>query len=344
MTRKHFNAAILILSTFTGLSASAISLVSVEQAQTLLFYPQRSAPANVVALNRSLIPAELAARIVNINVNVGDVVVKGQLLAQLDCRNTQIQHSVEQARLNQLINQLSFEQREYTRGQKLEKQKNIGIAELDLRKTQLENAKSLVEAQESALSLVKLNVERCGLIAPFDGVVIRRLASVGEMIDFGKPVIELLEQHNVELSAQIANADKSSFEQAKNYQFDVFGQKYPVNYRHVVPLIENNARSQEVRFNFIDTFAIAGSTGRLIWQSPQAFLPAHLLLMRNGNKGFFIVKDKKATFVVVEGAQEGRAVPFVIANDSQIIIEGRHGLVDGEVIQVIDNNTVDGVE
>ena len=137
----------VVLSSF----ASAEKLVTVEEAESLIFFPERNASAQVVALNKSKIAAEISAKLKTLTVNVGDEVKQGQLLAQLDCYNTELFFTEEQAQTQILSSQLAFAQRELNRGEQLAKQKNIGEVELDRRQTTIKEVHAQMLAQQSRL-------------------------------------------------------------------------------------------------------------------------------------------------------------------------------------------------
>lgn len=321
----------------------AETFISVESANELAFYPQNSAPAKVVALNASVLPAEIGAKLTQMDVHVGEYVNKGQVLAKLDCNNAQYQLQIEQAKTEQVNNQLSFDESEFVRGQRLSKQKNIGESDFDRRKTQLGNSKANLKAQQSVQALAELNVQRCLVIAPFSGVITARIASVGSMVDFGKPVIEMVDTNTLEVSAKVSVADLTSLKNASQYQLSALSQNYALTLLHVIPFIEAQSRSQEVRFNVNEisksadekSTVIAGSTGRVIWTSPLPFLPAHLLQNRNGVNGYFTVENNLAKFVEVKDAQEGRPIPFSANNDDLVIVDGRFGLNDGDIVNIV---------
>lgn len=327
-------STLLLLSFFTIMRFSyASTLVTAEEATVLLMYPTRSSPARVIALNHSLIPAQTSGVVTKLMVNVGDKVVKGEILATLDCDINSLTHNAQAAKYEQLYLQLLFNKRELVRGRSLLKQKNIGEAELDRLNNAVENSRALLQTQKAAVDSALLNVERCNIKAPYNGVVTMRIANLGEMIDFGKPVVELIEDNHLEVSAKIATSDEQSFQQAKVYALDIADHSYNVTLRSALSVIEQNTRSREARFLFIDKQAIAGSTGRLRWKSPIPYLPAHLLQKREGQNGYFIIDDNKAKFIAVEMAEEGRPIPYHLPHASQIITDGRHGLNDGDTIE-----------
>lgn len=331
--KKLLSSALLILPSLTF----AKTYISTDSASSLLFYPQQSAPASVVALNTSLLPAEIGEKLVSVEVSVGQRVQKDQVLAKLDCENTELQWQIQQARTEQIANQLAFDQAELLRGNKLAQQKNIGESDLERRKTQVNNSKALLKSQQAALALAVINVDSCEVKAPFNGVITKRIASVGSMVDFGKPVVEIVDTENLEISAQISTEDLHSFKAASQYQLAALSKTHPLSLQHIVPVIETNARSQEVRFSSknTDNTIVAGSTGRVIWTSPTPFLPAHLLQKRSGQNGYFIVENELAKFVAVENAQEGRPIPFLGHESDVVVVDGRFGLTDGDDVEIV---------
>jgi len=326
----------VLLSTFiftTSVLSSfvyAAKSVTVQQAESLILYPERNASAQVVALNKSNIPAEISALLTKLTVNVGDEVKQGQLLAQLDCYNTELLFAAEQAQAQLLSSQLGFAERELSRGKKLAKQKNIGEVELDRRHTTIKEIQAQTLTQQSRLSLAQKNVSRCQIQAPFSGIVTKRHAAEGEMLVVGQSVIELLQQNNLQVSGKVSLNDQQSFLAANQYIFSVDEQDYPLSLRTLIPLIEKNTRSREARFNFTEQSAVAGSSGRLRWLSAVAHLPAHLLQKRQGKNGFFILNDDEAKFIAVTEAEEGRPIPYTLEEHQLLIIDGRLGLLDGE--------------
>jgi len=332
--------SLLLVSSVISNISHASTLVTAENASELLMYPTRSSPANVVALNHSLIPAQTSGVVTKLLVNVGDEVLKGETLATLDCSMNTLTHNAQAAKYEQVYLQLLFSKRELVRGRSLVKQKNIGEAELDRLNNTVENNRALLQSQKASVDSALLNVERCSIKAPYDGVVTNRIASLGEMIDFGKPLVELIEVKRLEVSAKIAISDEPSFNQAQVYTLDINGQFFNVTLRSSLPVIERNARSREARLLFIDKQALAGSTGRLRWKSPLPYLPAHLLQKREGKSGYFIVDNNTAQFIPVDTAEEGRPIPFNLTTDTQVITEGRHGLQKGEKIEQSKKNKV----
>lgn len=340
---KFFVNIVVLTSILTVFPAYSTVFITAKEASELLVYPLKNAPAEVVALNISKIPSELSAPLLSLKVIVGDTVKNNQVLAVLDCKQHKLLFNVEQAKHQQRSHQVAFQENELIRGNKLFKQRNIGEAELDLRKLNTQDANAQLVAQQSSLSIAELNVSRCHIKAPFAGVVTQRLSNDGEMIVAGQAVVELLQQNNSEISASIPLSDTISFNNAASYQLMIGDISYPLSFRAMLPLVKKHSGSREVRLVFNlnginkkqNIEPIPGEIGRLTWQSPTPFLPAHLLQSRQNNNGFFVTENNKARFIEVAKAEEGRPIPYYLHNKQLIIVEGRHGLVDGDEIKTI---------
>ncbi|WP_168204310.1 efflux RND transporter periplasmic adaptor subunit [Aliikangiella coralliicola] len=311
--------------------------VTTQAFESLRFNPSRNAPAKVESLNRSRIPAEVGAVVSRLTAKVGKIVEAGELLAELDCRDFELNFQVQSAQLEQLKIQQEFEQREVKRGEKLLKRKNLGEAELDRRKTILQTTQAQALAQQASVNRALLEKSRCKILAPFAGVVISRLASEGEMIEKGAPVIELVQTDELEVSANIALSDEVSFVGANQYYLEANSQNYPVKVRQLTAAVVDSARSREARLVFLDKSTLPGVIGRLVWRSPTPHLPAHLLQKRGEQFGVFISNDSNAHFIAIPEAQEGRPIPILDESQwsgAQLIIDGRHGLQDKQKISI----------
>ncbi len=311
--------------------------VTTAQVESLAFLPSRNAPARVVALNQSLIPAQINAVLEQFERKVGDQFNAGDLLAQLECDDRELELANQTAQVARLSESLAFAKRQYVRGQQLAKRKTIGEAELDQLNTEASAAENLLSAQKAMLKGAKLGVERCQIRAPFAGVVVNRLASVGEMLSVGSPIIEIVDLDQTEVSALVSITDAEAYLTANQFQLEVGEQAFELVNRSLLPVVNETSRTREARLDFKNESALPGSAGRLIWFSPFYHLPANLLLQRGDKAGVFIVEQNKAKFIEVKEAQEGR--PVLLKNYQQwqgksLIIDGRHGLVDGQTIRV----------
>ena len=69
---------------------------------------------------------------------------------------------------------------------------------------------------QTALKMANRNVKKCRLRAPFNAVVIERIASVGELASVGAPVLRLLDDEQIEISASVQEQDLATLQAAQN--------------------------------------------------------------------------------------------------------------------------------
>ena len=311
--------------------------VTTQSVQSLVFYTSRNAPASTQALNHSQVPAQIDALVNAMLVRVGDKVTKGQQLALLDCTQATLNVNAQQAQYQQHKINYQFQQRQLKRGNNLAKRKIIGEVELDQINTSMLSARALLSAQQSRVDQALLNQTRCKIIAPFNGMVTKRLVNEGEMVAPGRSIILLVQLDNVEVTANVALNDTQSFTQAKSFYFESSDQQYPLTRRILLPLVLDQTRSRQARLNFSKQSAMPGLTGRLIWVAATAHLPANMLQQRGDHYGVFVVIDQHVKFIALADAQAGRPIAINIGHqwtDYPLAIEGRHGLLDGQAVSI----------
>jgi RND family efflux transporter MFP subunit len=294
--------------------------VSVMPVEQIAYFPQGSAPATAVSLNDTTLSAQIQSSIDSISVMVADVVDKGDVLVKLDCRS-----SLAKKQSNQ--EQLSLAEYLLQRVSKLSKDKHV--SEELLRKRQSERV-----IARSALTVSATDVERCTVVAPFRGVVTQRLADVGEWVNLGEPLLQLVDLDHVEVSARLPDLAISELESVRQFDFVAGDRRFPVKLRKISEVVDETSRTRELRLTFADNSASPGQSGRLVWQQTQHYLPASYLASRDNRYGVFIINDKHARFFEVPDAQEGRPVRIDLPPGSLVIDKGRYFVKDGDAVAI----------
>ncbi|MGD8308719.1 MAG: efflux RND transporter periplasmic adaptor subunit [Chromatiales bacterium] len=327
-------AALLALIAFAvGAPAHAVP-VTVGALGDLITHPVRSAPAHVESLNDSLISAEITARIERIPVRVGDRVAQGDLLVVLDCRDYQSQQAAQEAGLQKLQAQRRLARSQLARARDLSTARNISDEQLEQRETELSALGADIRAQEEALRQAKLRAERCEVRAPFDAVVRERVAQVGALASPGTPLVRVVEQGDLEVSADLALAEAREVAASPSLVFVHGAQRLPVRLRRLVPVFERRTQTREARLEFTAGQAPAGASGRLSWEASEALLPADLLVRRGDRLGVFIARDGRARFHALPNALEGRPARVDLPAGTLIVLEGRQALGDGDALDL----------
>lgn len=302
-----------------SLAANAADKLAVKyEAQPLSavqIFPERSATAQVVSLNESRVAAEIAARIVSINVEPGQVIKKNDLIAQLDCADYNIATERALAALQVSEANAKLAKVQLMRSQKLAEQKFISPSGLDTQLAQTEAAQAEVAVNQAAVKTARNNQSKCQIRSPFPAIVMERVAQVGEIIAPGGSIVLLRDTSTLEIKAEIQERD-ANLEGIDTFEFVTASGRYPLRLVRLSPAVSKTTRLLEARFKFSDSAAASGSSGRLVWLSKTAHLPAEIVVRRKGKLGIFVVEQNRPKFVVLPQAEEGRpvAVPDLPAN------------------------------
>lgn len=302
----------------------------------IALYPERSAPATVLSLNEARFSAEVAARIVEIPVRVGEVVERDAVLARLDCRDFELQLRATDARALALGKRIGLAERRLERTRKLTMQHSVSEEVLDERDSELAVLNAEREGLGAEIDKARLQVSRCRITTPFRAVVTDRIAAEGQYVAIGDPVVAVLDSDRLEVSAQVYSGDIDQVAIVEELFFVTHGSYLPVKIRLVVPAVDPETRNREVRLEFTDRGALPGTAGKLVWRDARAHIPGTLLVRREGELGIFVADRGVARFVVLPNAQAGRASPADLAPTTPLVIEGHYALRNETAIEEIN--------
>lgn len=309
-------------------------LVKTKPFHEVAIFPSRSAPATAVSLNNAQISAEIAGLIKEIPVRVGDNVGEGELLVRIDCTDYTIKKMEAQAALKSAEAHEKFGRQQLQNARRLAKKNSISEEEIDKRESEAAARAAEVMRLRAVVNSSAQMIEKCQVKAPFSAVVIERSASVGELASVGTKLVRLLDKNNIEVAASVQGDDLDSLETAVEIAFVTLNDSYPLRVRTTLPMMDSKIRSYEVRLSFKEDPAPPGSAGRLEWVNNEAHLPPHLLVRRDESLGAFIYMDGKARFIPLPDAREGRLARVTLDPQTQIVIEGRTNLQDGDFIEL----------
>ena len=318
---------------FTGL-ANAENSVSVKPLGEISYNPEHRVSATVIAVENADIAAELTARVVKMNVQVGELVENGGVIAELDCEDFRLHLAQEKAQLKSLEAQEQFAQFQLQKAQELAKQKALSEEMLRQRQADLGVLDAKLELQQIAILAAKRNVGKCTIKAPYPAVITHKMAQLGSLATPGAVIVKLVNIYRSEVSAQVPMDMIEQFGISDNIQLKVGDKFYPLLLRAIIPSVETRERTQEVRLSFTAEKPLPGSAGELIWKSNIPHLPAEFLVKRNNQYGVFVVEDDKAKFVVLEHAIAGRAVPVPLDAKQLVVTKGQYRLQHGDNVTV----------
>lgn len=157
----------------------------------------------VEPLRRSTIASEIAGLVEEFPAEEGDVVKKGDLLAKLRTKSLEINLREAKAQKVEAEARYRLAKKNLERFQELYKK---GVASLQ----QLQDAETEKDANSARVSQLQAQIDshtydlaRSKIVAPFDGYVTAEHTEVGQWIEVGGPVVELIDISRAEIDVDV---------------------------------------------------------------------------------------------------------------------------------------------
>ena len=280
---------------------------------------------------RAVIEAKVSARVEAMLVAPGQTVKAGDLLAQLDAREVQ-------AKLDQALALHEQAARDLARARELKDKKITSQAEFDSVESREHVAAGAVREMETILGYTKL-------VAPFDGIITRKLADVGDLVgDLAAPGKPILEMENPQALRFEADVPESLIANVK------IGTKLPVRVSAVLapiegtvvemaPVADSASRTFLVKLDLPPTEGTrSGQFGR-VWvatgESQTIRVPAAAVIIRGQMETVFVAVNNHAQLRIVRsGKRTDGEVELLsgISPGESVIIDGAGQLRDGQSI------------
>jgi RND family efflux transporter MFP subunit len=287
---------------------------------------------------------EVNGRILELPVDIGDTVRKGQLLFALDDRDLQIEKESQLKAIERAKLQLEQAERNYLRSQSLFEEKLISKELFEDTATAYELAKNSLAQSEKTLELNQDRLRKTRIVAPFDCTVLTRPVSVGQAVsgsggfNSGTEVLTIANLNDMIINAHINQADvaRLKVDQQVGVQVEaVAGLKMTGKVERIAPqaTIKNNIKGFAVRILLanVDNRVRPGMTANI--QIPVASadnvvavpLAAVFTEREPGSQ-----QSERFVYVIKSGEYERRSVEIGVSD--YFYAEVQKGLAPGETV------------
>lgn len=271
----------------------------------LAVYPERAAPAQVLSPGEMRVSAETGGRIEQLPLEPGQTLVKGAVIAKLDCRDHDLAAERAKAALDAAKAQAKLAAAQLERVKRQAAEKAAVQDWLDVRTAELEAAKAQVGVSAVALKSAEHEQTKCVVAAPFNAVVAARLIQPGELARAGTPLVSLVDAARIEVKAEVREADAASLKVARAIRFAGPQVDHPLRLVSVSGP-DKTTHAAEASLRFTAKPAPAGVAGKIEWNTNEAHVPPEVMAKRNGRLGVYVAEGKNARFHVLPTAEEGK--------------------------------------
>ncbi len=191
-----------------------------------------------------------AGRITTVNVEAGDHVKRGQVLAQLDDSVLQPQVNRLAASLEQARAQASLSAAEYRRAKGVEEAGALSAEEIEKRRAAAVTDDASVKVAVAMLAEAQARLARTHVVAPANGIVLTRRAEVGQIANAGgEPLFRLASNGEIEMRGQVAEQDLPTLKvgQAASVYLTGLSKPFEGSVRLLGAVIDTQSRLGDIR-------------------------------------------------------------------------------------------------
>lgn len=294
---------------------------------------QLETSGSVAAWQEAIVGAQIGGyQISDVRVNVGDQVKKGEILARFD----QGLLRADEAQL-----EANYDQAAQNEKRALALRKDGAMAE--------QNVLAAVTASKTALALLqakRLQLHYADIIAPDDGVISSRTATLGAVAPVGQELFRMIRQNRLEWRGELTAAQLVHIVAGQRIALILPDSSTAVaTVRQIGPALDSQSRLGTVYADIVPgSHARAGmyANGRVALDKSDALvIPAQSVVIRDGRNYVFRLADGSNTprvsrQEVTTGRRQGDEVEILrgVGEADRIVAQGAGFLGDNDVVRV----------
>ena len=287
-------------------------------------------PGKILPLNYSKLAFEVAGKIDEVKVDIGDAVKVGDILAFLDPAEMR-------ASLNQAIARYDLADQALNRFKDLKQKGFISNQELDRANSDYLIAKAQVDFYSVKLEQTKIR-------APFNGFIQNRFFDSGTVTSPGIAILEIIDSTIVEAHVSVPSNVIQGLSIGEEYSFMINSKSYPAKFKRFTQMSSQGSDNRLCIFEF-NTFINPGSISFLqLSQTKEkrgAWVPLKSLsqgtqglwniytVTKNQNNKYRVAKEI-VELIYVEG--NNAFISGTISNGDMVVSGGAEQVIDSEIL------------
>jgi len=276
--------------------------------------------------------SEVKGKIVTKMIDEGSRVQKGDILAVIDKRDYQNNYDSALA--------------SYETALTTEKRFKALSKKQFVTQSQLDDAGARVKTTRAAMDTAKLNLSRCNIRSPMEGMVDRVYIEVGDFLSVGDPVATILQIDRLKIEVGIPESDVAAVRKLKSFDMTIDalgGKTYTGQYHYLFKTADSMARlyNLEIRVDNPGHQILPGMFARVSIvknNDPQGLsVPIYSLVTLHKKTGVFVEKAGKVEFrPVTTGFLDGwkTQIPSGLFPGENVVVVGHKIIEDGETVNV----------
>ncbi len=312
----------------------------------------------VIARKRAAISTEIQGRLIQLEVEEGDRVNQGDLLAKLDTRQLEASAAQARADVKRQAAQVKLAELRLARAVKLGETGNSSQEDIDTANAELDSANATTESLAARVREIEIMIENSSVFAPFTGVVILKNAEIGEVVsalgaggggNSRGAVATVVDFETLEIQVELAQTSLAiaQVDAPVHVYLDAYPKdRYRGRVRQIWPTADRQKATVELRVALLerDDRVLPDMGCRVEFQPPETtsdeipriFVPARAVIPGSPAQ-VFVVEDGRAILklIGVSGEEEnGRlAVSNGLTGREIVVIDPPASLRDGDAVR-----------
>ncbi|MDH6594152.1 RND family efflux transporter MFP subunit [Variovorax sp. TBS-050B] len=348
LTRKPANEAADAKGKDGAAAARPALTVTVAKPEPTELMLTLAANGNVAAWQEALVGSESnGLRLAEVRVNVGDVVKKGQVLAVFSPETVQADIAQARASLAEARATAADAAANAARARTLQATGALSQQQINQYQTTEQTAKARVEAAEAVLKAQEVRGRNTQVLAPDDGVISSRTATVGSVVAAGTELFRLIRQGRLEWRAEVTSAELSRVAVGTPaFVVGASGAQVRGKVRSIAPTVDPQTRAALV---YVDLPNVQQNTGIKagmfargdfeLGRSTAPTVPQSAIVPRDGFNNVFVLRpDNRVTQLKVQTGRrlaERVEITSALPEGAQVVVQGAGFLNDGDLVRVV---------
>jgi RND family efflux transporter MFP subunit len=309
-----------------------------------------AANGNIAAWQEAIVGAEAPGlRIAQVHVNVGDRVIKGQVLATFAEGTPQAELAQFRASVAEAEAAAADAAANAQRARSLETTGALSASQINQYLTAEKTARAKLEAARAVLQAQQVRVSQTRVFAPDSGIISARAATVGAVVGNGTELFRLIRQGRLEWRAEVTSQELGRITTGTTALVTAAsGARLAGRVRMIGPTVDPQTRSALVYVDLtplpgMPASARAGMFARGefdLGATPALTLPQAAVVVRDGFSYVYRVNpDSRVSQVKVQtGRVVGDRVEVFngLAPDARVVATGAGFLNDGDLVRVAE--------
>jgi RND family efflux transporter MFP subunit len=326
--------------------------------------PILTASGYVVARRKAVVSAKIQGRLSELRVEEGSVVREGETIARLES----IDYEAAVRRAEAAVLRAEADLAEYVRQLKLAEdlaaQRIVAVDQRDAAASRVKIAEAALAQAEADLAFASAQLQNTIIRAPFGGVVVKKMAEVGESVAPIPPgvnistssgaIVALADLATLEVEADVAEANVARVGNGQPAEVTVEAipdRRYRAVLRQVIPTADRTKATVMVKVTILDKDKdlkpeMSAKVTFLEPEKKQAapadaapvvLVPRESVVSRDGKPTVFLVRDGRAQAREVQLGTERKGQVIVVeglAGGETLVVRPKDDLRDGAPVKV----------